>query len=874
MKLLKTDTWQKQERGMGMRTKRMLTLSIVLAVTCSSVSLRAQARRARIVSAGRPEEGKQVTCTGKIVDEQGRPVAKAKVGLYRLSLDSTVFSYDVELDQELTTEDDGAFRFEEDLDESHLTGQRIVFARKEGSAPGWANWRIAKDKENVQIKLGPPRTLAGTVTDESDNAIADARVSVLVLMTPKMPGDDAPRHLLGQVARKWFATHTDADGKFVFDHIPADATAELLVEKQGRATISTFDPTSYRGETLQFSAGETDIKLTMPPEATIEGIVVEKGTDKPVAGVQLMVTRGRNQPNFGMKPVVSGEDGTFVFGALTGGEHVVQLVPVREELADWVAEPVEVTAQTGQTTSDVEVEVSEGGILEVLVTEAESKEPVEEARVSIRDERNDKWHSAQTDKDGVARMRLMPGEYQVRGAYKQGYARNRREEVVTVEQGKTAHMQWQLAGQPKITGTVSDPQDRPVEGAMLKVLPTGRDETTSDATGKWEMSWDPGRWGREDTVHYLVARHKERNLASAVMLEEDAETVDIKLEPGVTFTGKVVDPNGEGIAGARILVYMNAGNWGSSISRDHEQTDSDGSFEAKGIPADQTCYIYARADGYGQKSIRPEASDIVDNRLDFGEITLPVANLSVSGLVVDVDDEPVSNARVYCYGDNQPHRDTRTDAEGRFTLEGICEGPVRISANVSGQTRLYGSVETEGGATDVKVVVSESSSTTRYVPKQPPSLVGKAMPELKDLGIELSPEDTKDRIILVCFWDMQQRPSRHFITQLAKKAAELKEKGVTVVAIQACKIDAQTLTAWVKKHDIGFHTGMIKDDADKTKFSWGVRSLPWLILTDRKHVVVAEGFTLQELEDRIQDIIKSSAKHNREAAVDAQSSAG
>jgi hypothetical protein len=757
----------------------------------------------------------------------------------------------VELDQEVSTEDDGVFRFEKGLDESHLTGQRMIFARKEGSAPGWANWRLDKDKENVQIKLSSPKTLAGTVTDESDNAIANAQVSVAFLMTPKMPGDDDPRYLIGKVAQKWFATHTDANGKFVFDRIPADATAELLAEKQGRATISTFDPVSYRGETLQFAAGQTDIKLTMPSEATIEGIVVEKGTDEPVAGVQLMVMRGRNQPNFEMKPVVSEEDGTFVFRALTGGTHVIQLVPVREEHADWVAEPVEVTTQTGETTSDVKLEVSEGGILEVLVTEAQSKKPVEEASVSIRDERNDKWHSGQTDKDGVARMRLMPGEYQVRGAYKQGYTRSQRQEVVTVEHGKTARIQWQLTGQPKIAGTIFDPQDKPVEGATLRVLPGGSDETTSDATGSWEMSWDPGRWGREDTVHYLVARHRERNLASALMLAEDAETLDIKLEPGVTFTGKVVDPNGEGIAGGRILVYMNAGNWGSSISREHEQTGSDGSFEAKGIPADQTCYIYARADGYGQKSIRPEASDIVDNRLDFGEITLAVANLSVSGLVVDVDDKPVSNAHVYCYGEDQPHRDTRTDAEGRFTLEGVCEGRVRISASVSGKTRLYGSVETEGGATDVKVVVSESSSSTRYVPKQPPSLVGKAMPELKDLGIELSPEDTKNKVMLVCFWDMQQRPSRHCLIQLAKQAEKLKEKGVTIIAVQASIVEKARLTAWAKKYDIRFPVRIIEGDIKQVKFGWGIRSLPWLIVTDREHVVTAEGFALHELDDRV-----------------------
>jgi len=164
---------------------------------------------------------------------------------------------------------------------------------------------------------------------------------------------------------------------------------------------------------------------------------------------------------------------------------------------------------------------------------------------------------------------------------------------------------------------------------------------------------------------------------------------------------------------------------------------------------------------------------------------------------------------------------------------------------------MYGSIETEGGATSVRIVVSEGSSSTRYIPKQPPSLVGKALPELKDLGVELSAADSQDKIMLVCFWDMQQRPSRHCITELAKQAEQLKEKAVIVIAIQAANVDENALNEWVKKYGIPFSVGTVKDDVEKTKFAWGVRSLPWLILTDSKHVVVAEGFQFNGLNEKI-----------------------
>jgi len=50
---------------------------------------------------------------------------------------------------------------------------------------------------------------------------------------------------------------------------------------------------------------------------------------------------------------------------------------------------------------------------------------------------------------------------------------------------------------------------------------------------------------------------------------------------------------------------------------------------------------------------------------------------------------------------------------------------------------------------------------------------------------------------------------------------------------------------------IPFPVGMIQDNEDSIRFDWAVKSLPWLILTDSKHVVIAEGFGLDELDGKI-----------------------
>ncbi len=60
------------------------------------------------------------------------------------------------------------------------------------------------------------------------------------------------------------------------------------------------------------------------------------------------------------------------------------------------------------------------------------------------------------------------------------------------------------------------------------------------------------------------------------------------------------------------------------------------------------------------------------------------------------------------------------------------------------------------------------------------------------------------------------------------------------------------LSTWVKEHDVPFPVGMIEGDVEKTKFAWGVRVQPWLILTDKEHIVRAE-VGLNELDQKIKE---------------------
>jgi hypothetical protein len=128
---------------------------------------------------------------------------------------------------------------------------------------------------------------------------------------------------------------------------------------------------------------------------------------------------------------------------------------------------------------------------------------------------------------------------------------------------------------------------------------------------------------------------------------------------------------------------------------------------------------------------------------------------------------------------------------------------------------------------------------------------GDPLRSLAEFKIKLSSQNVKEKMILLCFFDMNQRPSRNCMKELSKKVHELKGKEVVVIAIHTSKTEHEKLDDWVKKNNIPFQVGMVQGNEDKTRFTWGVRSLPWLILTDKEHIVTAQGFRLDELDEKI-----------------------
>ncbi len=137
-------------------------------------------------------------------------------------------------------------------------------------------------------------------------------------------------------------------------------------------------------------------------------------------------------------------------------------------------------------------------------------------------------------------------------------------------------------------------------------------------------------------------------------------------------------------------------------------------------------------------------------------------------------------------------------------------------------------------------------------PRQWPSLLGKPLSSFEGVNLKSSVAQ-KETTLVICFVDLEQRPSRHAIEEIVARADDLLKANIAVVLIQVSNLVPELLDQWQNKLNIPFNLCAITGDVDKVSLSWGVKALPWLILTDKQHNVTAEGFSINDLDEKLKD---------------------
>jgi protocatechuate 3,4-dioxygenase beta subunit len=399
---------------------------------------------------------------------------------------------------------------------------------------------------------------------------------------------------------------------------------------------------------------------------------------------------------------------------------------------------------------------------------------------------------------------------------------------------------------PTLTGVVLDPEGRPAAGASVSVQPRfglNNSSVVTDSNGSFGLLWEPVRLGGSERVCSLIARDTLRDLAVAQDFDEPGK-VDLRLAPALTITGRVEDEKGKALAGGDVFVLFWSGNMAGTLDEHPVKVDAQGRFEIHTLPADRRYLVQVRTKGYGMASKDVTGSEAVSNRIELPDMVLKTASMKLRGRVVDESGSPVARANVFISGDGQPGESALTDGEGCFAFD-VCEGRIRLS--VSAQN-LYVTTSAEAGDTNLTVVLQDTRrGTVREAPEQQLSLKGKPLPDLADLGISADAIPAGKRVLL-CLFDLEQRPSRRVVRLLAEQQDALKQKDIVVLAVQAAVASNEAMNEWKTSNPTPFPVGRLTSKSDKTRWVSNVKSLPWLILTDTRGRVVAEGFALDNLD--------------------------
>jgi hypothetical protein len=152
--------------------------------------------------------------------------------------------------------------------------------------------------------------------------------------------------------------------------------------------------------------------------------------------------------------------------------------------------------------------------------------------------------------------------------------------------------------------------------------------------------------------------------------------------------GRVTQVRGrQGLAGARVVLLQGG-------QRRLTESDAEGEFEFREASPGRARISVSHA-GFATRSVDRSipATGRADRAHDVGAIDLEEAG-SVSGTVLDAEGEPVAGARVglglvpaFLPLGSEPAGMAQSDAAGRFTLDGVPVGRVRLSAYAAGVGR-------------------------------------------------------------------------------------------------------------------------------------------------------------------------------------------
>ncbi len=702
-----------------------------------------------------------------------------------------------------------------------------------------------------------PLTCTGKIINAEEQAVPKAKVVLYYLHTRWGMGN--------RIAHE---TESGTDGSFTFrDSLKYSDAKEYPYGRDSYILLATHPDYAFGWNKINRNQEQAEYKIILT-EPKSQTITVTDHDGNPLAGARVWPYNVGNpadsEPLF--RDSLSLPTYVGIVGGITGadGKAIIKNLPKTRcsfyaSLKDYA---------TGLSfTGDRPIRLSKGATVSGTVITEDGK-AVEGALVKFHTEWMWNFFLTRTDSEGKFRLEDLPAEGWDMGPW--GSSANANGiYVITIEHKD--YIASETQDQFESGEVVEDFNIEAYRGTLIKCrvidskteLPvagariygsneSGRIDNRTDADGVLTVRVMSGQtslsFGSPPEGVYVLRGNNPPESSLRFDVQGEEMTVTMKSPPIAgrltSVKGKIQLPDGSPAADIKISTTnsesyetLTFGGAGGAYTG----TSLDGSFELKDVPVGLKLFLYGNTKDY--QYVLAEVIENVEDPTILSEPLVMQQGQEANILLANKRGESCANLSVkivpvlwgnrifradYHYG--------KTDTEGRLKINGII------------QNMEYFIIDSRADMSESGWWDKYYNQTMALIPLEPKV---RKITSFENIDIEFDLNQAKGKMLLVVFWDMNQRPSRNCVVQLSKKTQELKEKEVVVIAVHALNIDENTLAEWVQKNNILFTVEMIQGDAEKIGLEWGVKSLPWLILTDSKHIVTAEGFSVDDLNEKI-----------------------